>query len=89
MKATAARSIDVLRAKCPNCGRVNEFPDFNQIEMFICTNRGDLIEIERTSYLSSEPVWRKDKERHDSEHMYTRRCNNVEFAHKILFSVRA
>jgi len=46
MKVKADRSSGVLRAVCPHCEAVNEFPDFAEVEIFICQNCNEHVEIE-------------------------------------------
>jgi uncharacterized protein (DUF983 family) len=41
----ADRSSGILRVKCPHCGTLNEFPGFNQVDVFICSRCGEPVEV--------------------------------------------
>lgn len=46
MKASPDRSSGVLTVKCPQCDRVNSFPEFDSVDALICAGCGDPVEVE-------------------------------------------
>ena len=44
-KATADRTGDVLRVRCPRCQFRNEFPGFDMVDVFICDECGQPVKV--------------------------------------------
>jgi len=45
-RAIADRTGDVLRVVCPQCGFVNEFPEFSMVDIFLCHDCGKPVAVE-------------------------------------------
>jgi len=46
VKGIADRSSGILKVKCPPCGDVNSFPDWDEMFIFICEHCGEPVEVE-------------------------------------------
>jgi phage FluMu protein Com len=45
LEGVADRSSGMLTIKCPHCGRVNEFPGWSEMFIFICDQCGDPVKV--------------------------------------------
>jgi hypothetical protein len=46
MKAPADRSTGILTVDCPHCQEKNEFPEWSNVDVFICEFCGEPVEVE-------------------------------------------
>jgi hypothetical protein len=46
LTAVADRTGDVLRVTCPHCQFVNEFPEFDMVDIFLCHECGEPVAVE-------------------------------------------
>lgn len=45
MKTRTYTQDTILKAKCPSCGTVNAFPEFDEVDIFTCHECGEPVEI--------------------------------------------